>query len=147
MGEMKNALPIIYFQIGSLLLLIGGVILAQCLFPIAAFIVLVQQHVMQRGAISALCYPLIYAVCNALFLPAGNWRRFRFWPLVGVFDCVGRSRGGRRAFFSFLVESLEDVSIGLSFGSNCPLLSCNATVPRRSAHAKKVNTSCCKLVS
>ena len=68
---MKNALRVIYFQIGGLLLFAGGVILAQRVFPIADWIAVVQQRVMQWGAMSAICYPLLYALCNVLLLPGG----------------------------------------------------------------------------
>ena len=68
---MKNALRVVYLQIGGLLLFAGGVILAQRVFPIADWIALVQQRVMHLGPMSAICYPLLYAICNVLLLPGG----------------------------------------------------------------------------
>ena len=68
---MKNALRVVYLQIGGLLLFAGGVILAQRVFPIADWIALVQQRVMHLGPMSAICYPLLYAFCNVLLLPGG----------------------------------------------------------------------------
>ncbi|MGI8480831.1 MAG: TVP38/TMEM64 family protein [Chthoniobacterales bacterium] len=40
-------------------------------FPIADFVAAVQQQVMEWGAWSAVCYPLLYACCNVLLLPGG----------------------------------------------------------------------------
>ena len=68
---MKNALRVVYLQIGGLLLFAGGVILAQRVFPIADWIALVQQRVMHWGPTSAIFYPLLYALCNVLLLPGG----------------------------------------------------------------------------
>src|SRR3977135_107345 len=57
--------------------LIGLVIVAIVLlflsriFPIVDILATVQQRVMQWGAWSAICYPLLYACCNVLLLPGG----------------------------------------------------------------------------
>ena len=40
-------------------------------FPIVDALAAVQQRVMQWGAWSAICYPLLYACCNVLLLPGG----------------------------------------------------------------------------
>ena len=41
------------------------------IFPIVDILAAVQQRVMQWGAWSAICYPLLYACCNVLLLPGG----------------------------------------------------------------------------
>ena len=40
-------------------------------FPIGDAISALQQHVMNWGAWSAICYPLLFAACNILLLPGG----------------------------------------------------------------------------
>ena len=40
-------------------------------FPLVDILATVQQRVMQWGAWSAICYPLLYACCNVLLLPGG----------------------------------------------------------------------------
>ena len=41
------------------------------IFPIVDILAAVQQRVMEWGAWSAICYPLLYACCNVLLLPGG----------------------------------------------------------------------------
>jgi len=40
-------------------------------FPIVDFVEVLQQRVMGWGAWGAVCYPLLFAVCNILLLPGG----------------------------------------------------------------------------
>ena len=40
-------------------------------FPVVDILATVQQHVMEWGVWSAVCYPLLYACCNVLLLPGG----------------------------------------------------------------------------
>jgi uncharacterized membrane protein YdjX (TVP38/TMEM64 family) len=55
----------------------GLIIVAIVLFflsrvlPLVDILATVQQRVMQWGAWSAICYPLLYACCNVLLLPGG----------------------------------------------------------------------------
>ena len=55
----------------------GLIIVAIVLFflsrvlPLVDILATVQQRVMQGGAWSAICYPLLYACCNVLLLPGG----------------------------------------------------------------------------
>ena len=114
---MKNALRVIYFQIGGLLLFAGGVILAQRLFPIADWIAVVQQRVMQWGAMSAICYPLLYALCNVLLLPGGilsiggGFFFGLWWGFLIVW--VGNVAGAALSFF--LSRVLDDVGSDRGF--------------------------------
>lgn len=41
------------------------------LFPVVDILAAVQHRVMEWGAWSAICYPLLYACCNVLLLPGG----------------------------------------------------------------------------
>jgi uncharacterized membrane protein YdjX (TVP38/TMEM64 family) len=61
----------ICWQIGAL---VAGVVLAIVLsrfLPIMSFIEGSQQRVMSWGAWGAVCYPVLFAVCNILLLPGG----------------------------------------------------------------------------
>lgn len=62
----------------ALSLQIGGWIIGLALlfwlsrvYPLADYLSAIQQRVMHWGAWSAICYPLLYACCNVLLLPAG----------------------------------------------------------------------------
>ena len=68
---MRNTRRFLYLQLGCLLALVSGLILAQHVFPLAEWIASIQQRVMHWGAWSAICYPLLYACCNVLLLPGG----------------------------------------------------------------------------
>src|SRR5262245_30605121 len=61
----------ICWQVGALA---TGVVLAMVLsrfVPLVSFIEASQQRVMNWGAWGAVCYPLLFAVCNILLLPGG----------------------------------------------------------------------------
>ena len=55
----------------SALLLTGGVYLAVRFFPVIDSITAVQDYVSTLGVAAPLVFPLIYALCNILLLPAG----------------------------------------------------------------------------
>ena len=58
-------------QLGGLALVVIGIALVSRFFPLADWVAVIQQQVMQWGAWSALLYPLLYAGCNVLLLPGG----------------------------------------------------------------------------
>jgi uncharacterized membrane protein YdjX (TVP38/TMEM64 family) len=68
---MRNAGRVFYLQLAGLFVLIIGLVLMGRVLPIAEWIASVQQQVMNWGAWSAICYPLLYACCNVLLLPGG----------------------------------------------------------------------------
>src|SRR6266511_3688425 len=61
----------IYWQLAGLAVAIALVSLLSPFFPVADFIEALQEKVMQWGAWGAICYPLLFAVCNILLLPGG----------------------------------------------------------------------------
>src|SRR5260370_17999882 len=66
MFEGRRAL---YLQLA--LFAIAIVLLLSRFFPLVDLIDAVQQRVMHWGAWSAVCYPLLFALCNILLLPGG----------------------------------------------------------------------------
>lgn len=68
---MLNARRVIYWQICILLAAIIAVSLVSRFLPIVDVLEMVQQRVAAWGAWGAICYPLIFAVCNVLLLPGG----------------------------------------------------------------------------
>jgi uncharacterized membrane protein YdjX (TVP38/TMEM64 family) len=68
MSKVRRAVII---QIGGLILVGAILVVASRYFPLADWIAQVQQKVMNRGAWSAIWYPLLYACCNVLLLPGG----------------------------------------------------------------------------
>ena len=68
MSKVRRA---VYIQAGGLLLVGAALLVAGRYFPLADWIAQMQQRVMQWGAWSAVCYPLLYAGCNLLLLPGG----------------------------------------------------------------------------
>src|SRR5450432_658651 len=68
MSRVRRAVVI---QIGGLALVGALFLVGSRFFPIADWIALVQQKVMNLGVWSAIWYPLLYACCNVLLLPGG----------------------------------------------------------------------------
>src|SRR6266702_8502127 len=61
----------LYWQAAALLLVIALVWALSRFFPVVDFIETLQQRVMRLGAWAAICYPLLFALCNILLLPGG----------------------------------------------------------------------------
>src|SRR5256886_6561996 len=61
----------ICWQVGALVIAIVMAIVLSRFLPIVSFIETSQQRVMSWGAWAAVCYPLLFAVCNILLLPGG----------------------------------------------------------------------------
>ena len=61
----------IIVQLSGLVIVAIALFFLSRIFPIVDILATVQQRVMQWGAWSAICYPLLYACCNVLLLPGG----------------------------------------------------------------------------
>ena len=61
----------LYWQIAALVIAVALVFALSRFFPVVDFIGTLQQRVMSLGAWAAICYPLLFAVCNVLLLPGG----------------------------------------------------------------------------
>src|ERR1700704_3060062 len=61
----------IILQLSGLLTVAIALFFLSRIFPLADILATVQLRVMQWGAWSAICYPLLYACCNVLLLPGG----------------------------------------------------------------------------
>ena len=61
----------IYWQALLLIIAVALVVAVSRFFPIGDAVSGLQQHVMNWGAWSAVCYPLLFAACNILLLPGG----------------------------------------------------------------------------
>jgi uncharacterized membrane protein YdjX (TVP38/TMEM64 family) len=68
MSQIRRA---IYWQFAALLTLTVLIAVISRYFPIVDFIEALQTRVMGWGAWGAVCYPLLFAVCNILLLPGG----------------------------------------------------------------------------
>src|ERR1700736_3725511 len=68
---MLEARRAVYLQIATFIIVIASFLLLSHFFPIIDFVVALQQRVLGLGAWSAICYPLLFAVCNVLLLPGG----------------------------------------------------------------------------
>jgi len=62
---------LICWQVGAVVIAIVLAIVLSRFLPIVSFIETSQQRVMSWGAWGAVCYPLLFAVCNILLLPGG----------------------------------------------------------------------------
>src|SRR5256886_16365293 len=62
---------LICWQVGAVVIAIVLAIVLSRFLPIVSFIETSQQRVMGWGAWGAVCYPLLFAVCNILLLPGG----------------------------------------------------------------------------
>jgi len=70
-SRMRRARRALYLQLTVFAAVIGSVVLLSRFFPVVDSIVMLQQRVAQLGAWSAVCYPLLFALCNILLLPGG----------------------------------------------------------------------------
>src|SRR5260370_35618441 len=61
----------IYWQVAALVVAVALMFALSRFFPVVDFIQALQQRVMSLGAWTAICYPLLLAVCNVLLLPGG----------------------------------------------------------------------------
>src|SRR6266513_6011744 len=61
----------ICYQVGALVLAIALAIALSRFVPVVNFTEALQQRVMSWGAWAAVCYPLLFALCNILLLPGG----------------------------------------------------------------------------
>src|ERR1700720_1463238 len=60
-----------HLQVVGVLLAITLLLVASRFLPIVDFVSKLQERVMHWGAWSAVCYPLLFALCNLLLLPGG----------------------------------------------------------------------------
>lgn len=60
-----------YFQLLGFVAGCGLLSLLSRFFPVVDVIAAVQERIMHWGAWSAICYPLLFALCNVLLLPGG----------------------------------------------------------------------------
>src|SRR6184192_3794095 len=68
MFEIRRA---IYWQLAGLAIAVALVSMVSGFFPVVDFVEALQERVMRWGALSAICYPLLFALCNILLLPGG----------------------------------------------------------------------------
>src|SRR5256886_15952152 len=68
---MLEARRAVYLQLATLIIIVTLFVLLARFFPVADFVVGLQQQVLGLGAWSAICYPLLFAACNVLLLPGG----------------------------------------------------------------------------
>src|SRR6266571_5921558 len=61
----------LYIQLAAFTAAIGLLLVLSRFFPIADLIAATQKRVVDLGAWSVLCYPLLFAACNLLLLPGG----------------------------------------------------------------------------
>ena len=68
MSEVRRA---IYWQLAMLVIAVALISVLSRFIPIVDFTEALQQRVMSLGIWSAICYPLLFALCNILLLPGG----------------------------------------------------------------------------
>src|SRR6266436_7761216 len=68
MVQIRRAIIV---QLSGLIVVAIALFFLSRVFPIIDILAAVQQRVMQWGAWSAICYPVLYACCNVLLLPGG----------------------------------------------------------------------------
>src|ERR1700694_873885 len=68
MVQIRRAIIV---QLSRLIIVAIALFFLSRIFPIVDILATIQQRVMQWGAWSAICYPLLYACCNVLLLPGG----------------------------------------------------------------------------
>src|ERR1700680_227832 len=68
MVQIRRAIIV---QLSGLIIVAIALFFLSRVFPIVDILATIQQRVMQWGAWSAICYPLLYACCNVLLLPGG----------------------------------------------------------------------------
>jgi uncharacterized membrane protein YdjX (TVP38/TMEM64 family) len=99
MLKTRSAIYLQFVAVVSTLVLLS--VLAR-FFPIVDLIAAAQQRMMQWGAAGAICYPLLFAVCNVLLLPGGilcvgaGFFFGLWWGFVIVF--TGNAVGAAGAF-------------------------------------------------
>jgi len=60
-----------HVQLSILAIVIVTIVVLSRSFPVVPAIIAMQSRVMRWGEWSALCYPLLFAICNLLLLPGG----------------------------------------------------------------------------
>jgi uncharacterized membrane protein YdjX (TVP38/TMEM64 family) len=60
-----------YIQLGGLAVSIALLLVLSRFFPVVNLIAATQRRVMNWGVWGAMCYPLLFALCNVLLLPGG----------------------------------------------------------------------------
>jgi uncharacterized membrane protein YdjX (TVP38/TMEM64 family) len=68
---MSKTGKVLLWQLAGLLAVIGLFFVVSRFLPVVDFLAVLQQRVMHWGAWSAICYPLLFALCNILLLPGG----------------------------------------------------------------------------
>jgi uncharacterized membrane protein YdjX (TVP38/TMEM64 family) len=68
MVKIRRAIMV---QLSGLIIVAIVLFFVSRVLPLVDILATVQQRVMQGGAWSAICYPLLYACCNVLLLPGG----------------------------------------------------------------------------
>lgn len=68
MVQIRRAIIV---QVGGLFVVAITLFFLSRLFPVVDILAAIQHRVMEWGAWSAICYPLLYACCNVLLLPGG----------------------------------------------------------------------------
>jgi uncharacterized membrane protein YdjX (TVP38/TMEM64 family) len=68
---MSKVSRAICYQVGALVLAIALAIALSRFVPVVNFIETLQLRVMSWGAWAAICYPLLFALCNIFLLPGG----------------------------------------------------------------------------
>ena len=68
MPKIRRAL---YYQVGALVLAVALAVVLSRFVAVVNFTEALQQRVMSWGAWAAICYPLLFALCNILLLPGG----------------------------------------------------------------------------
>ena len=59
------------YQIGALVLATALAVALSRFVPVVNFVEVLQQRMMNWGAWAAVCYPMLFALCNVLLLPGG----------------------------------------------------------------------------
>lgn len=93
----------VVLQLAGLLLSGAALLICSRYFPVVDGVAAAQRYVMQHGAWSAVWYPLLYAACNVLLLPAGvlsvgGGFFFGLWWGFAI-TLVGNVAGAAIAFF------------------------------------------------
>src|SRR6478672_4526943 len=60
-----------FLQLTTIAVVVGGLLLLSHFFNVVGTMAGVQQRVMRWGPWGAVCYPLLFALCNLLLLPGG----------------------------------------------------------------------------
>src|SRR5437016_79153 len=99
---MREARRAVYLQVATLVIAIALFLLLAHFLPLVDFVVALQQRVIGLGKSSAVCYPLLFALCNVLLLPGGilcvgaGFFFGLWWGLLIVF--VGNAIGAAISF-------------------------------------------------